>query len=200
MKHQSATLTVHALSKSFGSHNVLVNIEYQFVAPRTYALLGVSGTGKSTFINLLAGFDTPDVGSVTTAHIACLMQTPLLLDELSVLENVIIQGLIAGQQLHDLGKKLLDQVDLADKADSAPRTLSGGEQQRVALARALLLKPDFIIADEPTAHLDPASKEKMLKLLLAQNIGLIIASHDTVVAQAMDTVLELKEGGLYEAE
>ncbi len=199
MNNQSPTLTAHALSKSFGTQQVLTNIDYVFKAPRTYALMGVSGTGKSTLIHMLAGLDSPDAGSVfTTEKIACLLQSPLLIDELTVLENVIIQGLMrSSKDSRPKGEALLERVGLTHKAQSAPRTLSGGEQQRVALARALFSEPTFIVADEPTAHLDSDSKKAMLDLLLEQNRSLIIATHDPEVATRMETILELKEGKLH---
>ena len=126
---------------------------------------------------------------------------PYLIEELSVLENIMIKGLISGQSYKQAAKRgyeLLDAVGLGQKADSSTVTLSGGEQQRVALARALFTQPDFILADEPTAHLDVMTKQTIVNLLLTckrqWGMGLIVATHDQSVAEQMDTMVKLEKG------
>ncbi len=222
-----SSLRLYKLSKSFtqGVHStrVLDNATYTFSQSQNVAITGVSGTGKSTLLHMLAGFDTPSSGSIffddTDIYqfdsakrqfflqkiIGLIFQSPYLIDELSVVENVMIKGLLA-QQPYKLAAlrayELLECVGLSDKGQSAPRTLSGGEQQRIALARALYNEPAFILADEPTAHLDSVTKNSIMNLLLAcrrqWGMGLIIATHDESVAQQMDVVLRLDKGQLIE--
>jgi ABC-type lipoprotein export system ATPase subunit len=222
-----ATLSLHNVSKQFtqGSSTltVLAGITVEFTQGLTYALVGASGTGKSTLLTILAGLEQPTTGSVvcngrTLAHnsreqhrnflhtsLGLVFQTPHLLPELSVEENVMIKGLIAGMPRADCNKKareLLEAVSLTDKALNKPSTLSGGEQQRVALARALFIPPLFLLADEPTAHLGEAHKADIIKLLCRfqeqYNTGLIISSHDMSLASLMNTVFELRDGILHE--
>lgn len=198
---------------------VLQGVSALFEQGKSYALTGPSGSGKSTFMHILGGLDTPDEGSVSFNNIAIntmtevqrrsflnktvglVFQQPYLIRELSVLENVMLKGLIEG-----LGQEfckteaiaLLAQVGLEQKAHSAPMALSGGEQQRVAIARALFNKPAFLLADEPTGNLDVPTGTKIVDLMLAcqadWNMGIIVSSHDAYVAQKMGQVLRLENG------
>lgn len=220
-----SSLSINQLSKSFiqASHvtNVLDRVSYTFDSRQTTVITGVSGTGKSTVMHLLAGIDKPNSGTVLyngddigllskrteflQKKIGLMFQVPYLIDELSVVENVMIKGLIANESYalcKERALELLQYVHLVNKAEQAPRTLSGGEQQRVALARALFMQPEFILADEPTAHLDAVTKSSIIDLLLTchkeWNMGLIIASHDESFAEYMDVVLCLEGGKLIE--
>ena len=224
---QDTSLTVQHLRKSFTqglqTAVVLDDVTYAFKSNHQYALTGVSGIGKSTLMQVLAGLDKPDGGSVLCngidiyalephrrsrfiqKHIGFVFQYPSLIDELTVLENVMLKGLIADQpyaQASDKALSLLEKVGLVDKASHSPRTLSGGEQQRVSVARALFTQPTFILADEPTAHLDEQTKSTIIELLSTcskeWSMGLIIASHDAEVAEHMQTVLRLEKGVLKE--
>ena len=211
------------IKKHFGQAHtrvdVLKGITVEFKAGKTYALTGVSGTGKSTLMHIIAGLEKPSSGHIFfndqdithfTAEqhrqflhgsVGLVFQSPYLIGELTVLENVILKGFIGagdGATCKKKGLELLERVGLAHKAHSAPATLSGGEQQRVALARALFERPLFVLADEPTAHLDEGSRASIIKLLLelhhTQGMGLIVSSHDTFVAQAMDVIFEIHDG------
>ncbi len=226
---QDTSLTVQHLHKSFSqglqTAVVLDDVTYTFKNNHQYALTGVSGIGKSTLIQVLAGLDKPDRGSVLCngidiyalephrrsrfiqKHIGFVFQYPSLIDELTVLENVMLKGLIADEpyvQASEKALSLLEKVGLVDKASHSPRTLSGGEQQRVSVARALFTQPNFILADEPTAHLDEQTKSTIIELLSAcskeWSMGLIIASHDAEVAEHMQTVLRLEKGVLKERQ
>lgn len=220
---------MYQLSKSFkqGMHDtrILHNATYLFNQHSSVALTGVSGTGKSTLLHLLAGLETPTAGTVffnetdislfdaaqrqqfLLNEVGLIFQVPSLIDELSVIENVMIKGL-TGREPHKhaylKAQELLKSVGLCDKSHAAPRTLSGGEQQRVAIARALYTKPAFILADEPTAHLDAGTKKALIDLLLSckkqWGAGLIIATHDELVAQRMDVILRLEKGTLTEVQ
>ncbi|MGC2310029.1 MAG: ATP-binding cassette domain-containing protein [Candidatus Babeliaceae bacterium] len=203
------------------SLKVLQDITITFTQGLSYALTGISGSGKSTLLALLAGFEKPTQGQVLlNGHqinhfsekklqevwlyqIGFLFQMPYLSSELTVLENVILKGLIAGkplQECREKGMDLLKRVGLAEKADQAPTILSGGEQQRVALVRAVFLNPAFLIADEPTAHLDETTKMPLIALLREYQqehaMGLILSSHDVHLVAQMDEIYELRAGSL----
>jgi ABC-type lipoprotein export system ATPase subunit len=190
---------------------VLTGASYTFEQGTTYALTGVSGTGKSTILQLLAGLEQPTDGSVVYqnkalaqfsdvehqhflhATVGLVFQLPYLIDELSVRENVMLKGMIIGQSGEISERKadrLLEQVGLLHKANAYPAALSGGEQQRVALVRALFVQPQFLLADEPTAHLDHETKKLIISLILefqeSSGMGLIIATHDPEIAALMD--------------
>jgi ABC-type lipoprotein export system ATPase subunit len=139
--------------------------------------------------------------------IGLLFQVPYLIKELTVLENVMLKGLIAGKdesQCKVEAVELLQIMDLQDKMHEKPPVLSGGQQQRVALARALFGKPAFLLADEPTGDLDPHTAQNMIKLLLDCQkkwaMGIIVSTHDMHVASSMHTVYELQNEVLKQKE
>lgn len=200
---------------------VLNGVDVQFQQGSTYAITGVSGTGKSTLLHLLAGIDEPTAGSIKidgkdlvsfspkekeaffNQDIGLVFQSSYLISELTVLENVIIPGMIAGKssvQCSDRALYLLEKLGVQDKAHSAPEELSGGQQQRVAIARALFNEPKFLLADEPTGNLDIKTGKEIVDLLLScldtWGMGIIISSHDPYVAQSMQHTFRLQEGGL----
>jgi len=199
---------------------VLRGVTTQFVSGHSYAITGVSGSGKSTLLHLLAGLDVPSSGTVSydgvslmglkepeltaflTHSIGLMFQDPHLIRELSVIENVMIKGVIAGisyDKAHARARELLQLFGLADKEGHAPSSLSGGQQQMVALARALVNKPKFILADEPTGNLDAESGKRVMDELVrcvGEGMGLIVCSHDSYVTKRMTTMLMLKDGQL----
>lgn len=202
------------IQKSFNNIHVLTNINYTFKQGQTYGIMGVSGTGKSTLLHLIAGLDHPDSGSILfeTAHssknniteaIGLVFQKPHLIKELSVLENVMIRAALNSTSLDNQENKaiqLLQELGLHDKIYAKPSSLSGGQQQRVALARALIAKPTFLIADEPTAHVDQSTKQELIELILhyhkIYSMGVIISSHDLAIIQIMNNTLTLERGSL----
>jgi len=226
MTTDKAKLQAINITKSFlqGSTSipVLKGVNVTFEQGNSYAITGSSGSGKSTLLHLLASLDTPDQGSIlfnelNTQHftphqhehflnksIGLLFQAPYLIQELTVLENVMLKGLISGQNKNHAehhALQLLTIVGLKDKIHEFPAALSGGQQQRVALVRAIFNKPAFLLADEPTAHLDMATGKTIIDLLLEYqtewSMGLIICSHDHYVSQAMQTILHLNDGKLH---
>lgn len=224
-----AILALQKISKFFFQENfplmVLNNISVSFLQGKTYAITGVSGIGKSTLIHIIAGLEKPSAGAVLfnnqqlvnfSSHeqnkflnqsIGLLFQWPYLINELSVVENIMIPGLIAHKNSDQCKKRafsLLEKINLSNKANHKPASLSGGQQQRVALARALFNQPTFLLADEPTGNLDIAMGKEIIHLLLScqqeWNMGIIISSHNTYVTQSMETIYQLKEGKLIKKE
>jgi lipoprotein-releasing system ATP-binding protein len=222
---QQATLAAQDISKKFiqGKEEVIVldGINATFTQQKSFAVTGISGSGKSTFMHILSGIDTPTYGNILfnnraiytfsdsercqflNKSIGLVFQSPHLLRELSVLENVMLPGLIGGRSKNDCtqhAQLLLKKVGLFEKKDSKPGELSGGQQQRVAIARALFNGPAFLIADEPTGNLDLATGKSIIDVLLScrdeWGMGIIVSSHDEYVTQKMDVVYELNEGKL----
>jgi len=185
------------------------------------ALIGPSGSGKSTLLHIAGLLERPDVGSViiegrdTGALDDCgrtllrrqtigfVYQFHHLLPEFSALENVMLPQMIAGVAKAKAAKRageLLDMVELSNRTDHRPARLSGGEQQRVALARALANAPKLLIADEPTGNLDPHTADHVFtvlqNLIRAQNLALLMATHNHELARKMKRVVEIREGTL----
>ena len=214
------------LSKSYQEGNkrrlVLNELDLSVAEGQMYVLLGRSGSGKSTMLNLLSGIDQPDTGQVIIAgtdiskmnekdrtkyrrdHIGFVFQSFNLISTLTAFENVVLPLSLKGDDPAESEQKaqfFLDQVDLGDRGGSYPDRLSGGEQQRVAIARALAHEPKFILADEPTGNLDYKTGSMVLKMLgdLVRENGrtMIIARHDREMGQIADQVLELREGSLH---
>ncbi len=217
-------LSLQSISKQFMQFQVLRSITQSFEQCSTYAITGFSGSGKSTLLHIIAGLELPSQGMVFynnqnlnlfslkekeqffNTKIGLIFQLPYLIDELTVIENVMCKGFIAGLLYDDCYQKavcLLNELGIAEKSSDFPRSLSGGQQQRVAIARALLTQPSFLLADEPTGNLDETTGKLILEILVRYhkeyNMGLIISSHDRYVIQKMDTILVLNNGFLSEA-
>ncbi len=200
---------------------VLNGINYEFEKGRSYAIIGASGSGKSTLMHLLGGLDNPDSGSVyfgkhdifefeqkekesfLNNNLGFVFQFHYLIKELSVLQNIILPGLISGKSKSYCTKKaktLLKKLDLEDKINSYPTELSGGQLQRVSILRAIFNKPSFLLADEPTGDLDANNARIITDLLLScqkeWGMGLIICSHDKAVYERMGKIVTLKNGAL----
>ncbi len=194
------------------------------VAPGELAVvLGPSGSGKSTLLHLLAGLDRPDSGQVwwgdvavhekaparlaetRARHVGLVFQQHYLLEDLTVLENVLIPMRIVGELNEARGRALLERVGLSHREGFYPAQISGGERQRAAVARALALDPPCVIADEPTGSLDHARAVEVFALLAglaAAGKGVLIVTHDETLltetaAGAVDmTVHRLSDGRL----
>lgn len=181
------------------------------VAPgEVVALLGRSGSGKTTLLNCLLGWERPDSGSVSVpgtasldaaswSTVAVVPQRFGLLDELSLADNVALPARLAGLPApRDAALETLEVLRLGHLADRMPEEVSLGEQQRTALARALVVRPAFLVADEPTARLDEDLSIHVLATLrdvyAAAGTGVLIASHDPVVVAHADRVVRLGDG------
>ncbi len=206
-------------------HIVLDGIDLDIRRGETVALRGRSGSGKSTLLNLIAGIDAPDAGSVTVAgvdltglserertlfrreQIGFVYQSFNLVPTLNVADNirlVLELNKVPPSQASTRINELLESVGLADRGDSYPDVLSGGEQQRIAIARALAHEPAVLLADEPTGNLDDATAESVLGLLetLVRDSGhtMLIATHSQQIASHCDRVLELHNGRIATAD
>lgn len=224
---QEPLVRIENITKTFTeggqTRTVLHAVNTSFARGEFVVLLGKSGSGKSTLLNLLGGIDQPSSGTITIdsinltkqdeqartlfrrKHIGFIFQFYNLLPTLTVLENVLLPV----ELNHRLTPKdrqyaldLLDQVGLADRRDTYPDRLSGGEQQRIALARALVHDPLLILADEPTGNLDAETGTTVLHLLdtLTRRAGknLIMATHSADVLDMADRVFRIEEGQLHE--
>lgn len=209
------------LTKHFILNNqptcILSAINYQFFSDTNYAIMGNSGSGKSTLMHLLAGFDTPTTGTLfynqtpfdtlsiekRTELLGFLIQNPTLIAECTVLENCCLPLIIKGESWDNAQKKALHFLSLLNLSFTANweiGQLSGGQKQRIALIRTLLIKPQFLLADELTGNLDQETGQAIITFLInyskQNNIGLILSTHDPEVAAKMDVVLLLKDGKL----
>ena len=190
------------VTKSFGDHKVLSDINLSIEAGDVYGVLGLSGAGKSTLVRCINGLEKFDSGELLyngepasfdrnyRRKVAMIFQSFNLLQQRTVLKNVEL----AGELTKDKSKKeeairLLNLVGLGDKLNAYPSTLSGGQQQRVAIARALMTKPEVLLCDEATSALDPDTTKSILNLLkeLNKKLGLtiIIISHQMSVIEAI---------------
>jgi len=200
---------------------VLDGIDLDIRAGEMLAVVGASGVGKSTFLHILGGLDRPTSGKVyygdtdvfgldngrlsrfRNERVGFVFQFHHLLPEFSALENVMMPALIRRmdrEQAADAAGKILADVGLGARFLHRPGELSGGEQQRVAVARALMLKPDVVLADEPTGNLDMHTGESVHDLLLKinkqQGITFVIVTHNDKLAVRADRVLRMAEGRL----
>lgn len=195
----------------------ILNIpEFTLGEAEQMVLVGRSGCGKSTLLHVIAGIRTANAGSILidginiarlseqgrdrlrAAKIGYVFQTFNLLAAFTALENVLLGMTFArGKRNGRRALELLDRVGLADRAQHKPSALSVGEQQRVAVARALANQPRLLLADEPTANVDPSNQDKIIELIRAtcdeEKIGLIMVTHSMEVAAQFSRVDRLEE-------
>jgi len=191
------------------------------IKPKEYVgIIGTSGSGKSTLMHIIGLLDRPTSGKVIIAgrdtaklkdaqisslrgaYIGFVFQQFNLIQKLTVLENILLPTQYSKEKLGfkpgEYARELLQKFGIPEKADSYPNKLSGGQQQRVAIARALVMKPDIILADEPTGNLDSKTGEEILKLLGSLNrdlgVTVIIVTHDSYVANKTKRQIFVKDG------
>jgi lipoprotein-releasing system ATP-binding protein len=218
-------LSCSSISKTYsdgqGVLSVLNNINFSIHQSERVAIVGASGSGKSSLLHILGGLDKPSKGEVTlnqvalldcnqqkqaelrNKHLGFVYQFHHLLAEFTALENVAMPQRIAGikaKQAMGVAQDALALVGLTDRASHKPNALSGGERQRVAIARAIVNKPKVLLADEPTGNLDAKTGEQIFQLLLSlqqqTNMALVIVTHDNKLADKMHRTLTLVNGKL----
>lgn len=216
------TLALKALTKSVPGGRVLFEGLELALAPGEFvAVMGESGVGKSTLLNLIAGLDQPDGGEVAIDGVALsgldddartrlrrdrigfVFQAFHILPHLTLAQNValpLVLKKVAGGEALAGAQAMLEAVGLPGRAGDFPQQLSGGEMQRVAIARALVHRPALILADEPTGNLDPETADRVLALFAGQvrNSGAaaLLVTHSEVAAASADRILTLTRNGL----
>ena len=211
-------LSVQSVAKRFGSRTVFDGVSLELGAGEYVAIVGDSGIGKSTLLNVIAGLEPADAGKVVfegkdlTAldddaltllrrdHFGFVFQAFHVLPQLSVEQNVGLPLLLRGIKAPEKTKAAIASVGLAGREASPPRELSGGELQRVAIARALVGEPRLVLADEPTGNLDPENARQVLglfrTLVKARGAAAILATHSEQAAAACDRRYRLTATGL----
>lgn len=220
-----AFLEVSGLSKSYGRDGpglqVLRDLELSVEAGEMVAVMGASGVGKSTLMQVLGGLDRSDAGQVRVGEIEVsalrgsaldlfrnqqigfVFQFHHLLPEFDALENVAMPLRVArvgAARARDRAAELLEQVGLRDRQSHRPGMLSGGEQQRVAVARALVMRPALLLADEPTGDLDEQTGSDLhgliRKMHTRHGLTSLIATHNPTLADGCDRIFRLEDGRL----
>ncbi|UOF92495.1 amino acid ABC transporter ATP-binding protein [Fodinisporobacter ferrooxydans] len=215
-------IAVKNLTKSFGHHEVLKDINAHIEKNEVVVVIGPSGSGKSTFLRCLNGLETVSGGSITIVgmeltnpktditklrqRVGMVFQRFNLFHHLTVLENITIGPRkvlkMQKEESEQLAHSLLKKVGLADKAASYPDQLSGGQQQRVAIARALAMKPEVMLFDEPTSALDPEMVGEVLQVmkdLAKEGMTMCVVTHEMGFAREVgDRILFMDQGYVVE--
>jgi putative ABC transport system ATP-binding protein len=220
-----AVIETQKLSKIYNSESIPVyalrDINLQVEQGEFTCIIGPSGSGKSTLLNMIGGLDTPSEGTVTVAghrienmsenklidfrlaHIGFVFQYYNLIPVLTAFENAAFVMQLQGRpkaEIQERVSSLMEQVGLGHRLHARPAQLSGGEQQRVAVVRALASRPDFILADEPTANLDSKSAFRLLDIMAELNaeegITFIFSTHDQRVIDRARRVITLVDGAV----
>ena len=221
------TICITDLTKTYHQGNEIIEavrgVNLTIGQGQFIVLLGPSGGGKSTFLNLIGGIDRPSSGSINfngfllekanedqltrfrRDHIGFVFQFYNLLTSLTALENVMLPMMARGAHYAETQKRATEalvSVGLHPRLKHTPDKLSGGEQQRVAIARAIIAEPELVIADEPTGDLDSVSSQEIVNLLHDLNhrlgITLLVATHNLALCEQADRILEIKDGSIHE--
>lgn len=212
-------LKAHVIHKSYGQLKILKGVDLEVNKGEIVTIVGASGAGKSSLLNILGTLDKPDSGSVTIGNtdvsklsnkdlsafrnkqIGFVFQFHHLLVEFNALENVCIPALIAGDNrvvAEQKAKILLNRLGLKDRMTHKPGQLSGGEQQRVAVARALVNNPAMIFADEPSGNLDSTNANELHHLFIELrdefHQTFVIVTHNEHLAELSDRKVLMKDG------
>jgi lipoprotein-releasing system ATP-binding protein len=222
-------ISIRELWKGFDNSgnriDILKGVDFDIWIGETLAVVGASGIGKSTFLNLLGTLDRPEKGKILflgedvfqlnngrlarfrNETIGFVFQFHHLLPEFSAVENVMMPALVQGKDKvssREIAEPLLIRVGLKDRLNHRVTDLSGGEQQRVALARALVLRPRVLLADEPTGNLDKKNSQQVHDLLMSLNedfkMTLVVVTHNPELSGRMSKRITIIDGKLVETE
>ncbi|MCZ3389598.1 MAG: ATP-binding cassette domain-containing protein [Actinomycetia bacterium] len=215
---QSAVVRCSELSHTYGTGPTAVVAVHGVTCTVTngmrLAITGPSGSGKSTLLHLMAGLVEPTAGQLDwpalgghpagqPGLVGVVFQGPSLIPALNVVENVALPLILSGctdAEASDMAKAALQTMELDRLGRKLPEELSGGQAQRVAIARVLALRPPLILADEPTGQLDRETGAHVIDMLLgaatALGASLVVSTHDTSVAQRMDSCWQMSDGAL----
>ena len=218
-----AALRLEGIARRYRDLVVIENVDFTLKRGQTAALLGPSGSGKSSLLHIAGLLEAPSVGEVYIGGVATsslsdaertrirrnalgfVYQFHHLLPEFTALDNVALPRLIAGEAKRDADQQAADfltALGLGERLTHQPGQLSGGEQQRTAIARALVNKPDLLLADEPTGNLDPKTSDvvfdALLEIVRREGLAALIATHDQRLANRMDRIIRIEERGLVE--
>lgn len=211
---------IRDLSKKFGKHYALKNIDLDINENEKIVIIGPSGSGKSTLLRCLNTLEIPTNGKILyhdmrlTEHtyknvqgkIGMVFQSFQLFDNLTVIENLtlapVLNKIMSKEEAHKQAKEYLKQIHLEDKENTYPKNLSGGQKQRVAIVRTLMMNPEVILFDEPTSALDPEMIEEVLALIMEvskKNITMIVVTHELKFAYDFATrVIFMDKGKIVE--
>ncbi len=212
-------IQAQSIVKSFGSLKVLKGIDLIINKGEVISIVGPSGAGKTTFLQILGTLSKPDSGTIIfnnknlnslndkqiarfrNKNIGFVFQFHHLLPEFTAFENICIPAFIANsnkKKTEEKAKEILSFLKISERASHKPNELSGGEQQRVAVARALINNPDLILADEPSGNLDSQNKKELHQLFFDLrdkfNQTFVIVTHDESLAEMTDKKLVMKDG------
>ena len=222
-----ALVELRNVTKSFSKGDETItpvdNVDLDIETGEFVSLMGPSGTGKSTLLNLISGIDRPDSGTITVdgteisglsrtkladwraANLGYIFQTHNLIPVLTTYENIELPTLLlklSGKERRDRVELAMEAVGLTDRAGHYPRQLSGGQEQRVGIARAIVAHPKVVVADEPTGSLDTKTSEQIQELLqrlnTELNITMLMVTHDSDAAQIASRRLLLDDGKFLE--
>ncbi len=214
-------ISVNKITKKYGDFYALNELSLNFSAGEQYAILGASGSGKSSLLYLMGGLDRPDSGDIIiddnslfsmndkemalfrNRYVGFVFQFHFLLPSIDCLQNILLPAQIGGVSDKEVKKRsleLADHLGVSHCLVKYPYQLSGGEQQRISIIRALSLKPKMLLCDEPTGSLDSENSQKVTSLLkeLAKEFSstLAVVTHDPSVAEHFDKQYHLKDGRL----
>ena len=212
-------LQINHLSKSFGSHEVLRDIDFTVEKGDVTSIIGASGSGKSTLLRCINLLETPSSGEILyhgteitgpkvnaaayRSHVGMVFQSFNLFNNMTVLENCMVGQVKVLKRKRDVAREkalhFLEQVGMAPYVNARPQQISGGQKQRVAIARALAMEPEILLFDEPTSALDPEMVGEVLSVmrkLAREGMTMLVVTHEMNFAKNVSSKVVFMEGGV----